>query len=104
MVAFPSLLRAEQVPMRRLTLVVDEREVSTIQAAPLLQEQINALPEDLADMLTQHGSALTEKEIGRLVHRLTEEPQDECRPGKAASGRRYAVEVTRSGSAAVSTG
>jgi hypothetical protein len=91
--------------MRRLTLVVDERELSTIQAAlPLLQEQINALPEDLADMLTQHAPAMTEKEIGRLVHRLTEEPQDECRPGKAASGRRYAVEVTRSGSAAVSTG
>ena len=90
--------------MRRLTLVVDERELSTIQAALLLlQEQINALPEDLADMLTQHAPAMTEKEIGRLVHRLTEEPQ-EHRPGRSASGRRYAVEVARSGSATMATG
>ncbi len=39
-----------QVQMKRLTLVVDERELSTIQAALLLlQEQVNALPEDLAE-------------------------------------------------------
>jgi hypothetical protein len=60
-----------QVQMKRLTLVVDERELSTIQAALLLlQEQVNALPEDLADMLSGHGPAMTEKEIGKLSHRL----------------------------------
>jgi hypothetical protein len=57
--------------MQTLTLVVDERELSTIQAALLiLQEQISALPEDLAEMLSEHGPAMTEKEVGRLSRRL----------------------------------
>jgi hypothetical protein len=57
--------------MTRLTLVVDERELSTIRAALLLlQEQINALPEDLADMMSERGAPLTEREVGRLAHRL----------------------------------
>jgi hypothetical protein len=57
--------------MTRLTLVVDERELSTIKAALLLlQEQINALPEDLAEMMSERGAPLTEREVGRLAHRL----------------------------------
>ncbi len=57
--------------MKPLTLVVDERELSTIQAALLLlQEQINALPEDLAEMMCEHGSPMTEKEVGKLARRL----------------------------------
>jgi hypothetical protein len=63
--------RHAQVQMTRLTLVVDERELSTIRAALLLlQEQINALPEDLADMMSERGAPLTEREVGRLAHRL----------------------------------
>jgi hypothetical protein len=57
--------------MTRLTLVVDERELSTIKAALLLlQEQINALPEDLAEMMRERGTPLAEREVGRLAHRL----------------------------------
>jgi hypothetical protein len=41
--------------MKTLALVLDERELSTIGAALLLlQEQINALPEDLSEMLSEH--------------------------------------------------
>ena len=59
--------------MKTLTLVVDERELSTIQAALLLlQEQVSALPEDLAEMMSEHGPAMTEKAIGRLSHRLAD--------------------------------
>ena len=56
--------------MKKLALVVDERELSTIKAALLLlQEQINALPEDLAEMIGAHGAPLTEAEIGALTRR-----------------------------------
>ncbi len=57
--------------MKPLALVVDERELSTIQAALLLlQEQISALPGDLAEMMCEHGPPMTEKEIGKLARRL----------------------------------
>jgi hypothetical protein len=57
--------------MSTLTLVVDQRELSTIQAALLLlQEQINALPEDLAEMIGEHGAPMTEEEIGNLSGRI----------------------------------
>jgi hypothetical protein len=60
--------------MERRTLVVDERELSTIRAALLLlQEQVDALPEDLAEMLAEHGMRLTEVEIERLSLRLDEQ-------------------------------
>jgi hypothetical protein len=53
--------------MKTLTLVVDERELSTIRAALfLLQEQVDALPEDLAEMLTAHGKPMTASEIEHL--------------------------------------
>jgi hypothetical protein len=53
------------------TLVVDERELSTIRAALLLlHEQVDALPEDLAEMLCEHGPAMTETEIDHLSNRL----------------------------------
>ena len=74
-----------QVQMKPLTLVVDERELSTIQAALLLlQEQVSALPEDLAGMLREHGPAMTEKEVGKLARRLhlSQQPR-----GHAAGGR-----------------
>lgn len=57
--------------MSTLTLVVDERELSTIRAALLLlQEQVDMLPEDLAEMLREHGPAMTEAEIECLSNRL----------------------------------
>ena len=53
--------------MKKLTLVVDERELSTIRAALfLLQEQVDALPEDLAEMIAEHGPPMTAPEIERL--------------------------------------
>ncbi len=63
-----------QVQMKTLTLVVDERELSTIRAALLLlQEQVDALPEDLAEMFAEHGMPLTEVEIEQLNLRLDEQ-------------------------------
>jgi hypothetical protein len=61
-----------QVRMKTLALVVDERELSTIEAALLLlQEQISALPEDLSEMMSEHGAPLTEAEVEKLVRRIT---------------------------------
>lgn len=60
--------------MKELTLLVDERELSTIQAALLLlQEQIDVLPEDLVEMLRQYGSPLSEPELEELSRRLKED-------------------------------
>jgi hypothetical protein len=57
--------------MNKLTLVVDERELSTLRAALLLlQEQIDALPEDLAEMIGRHRPAVTASEIEQLSVRL----------------------------------
>jgi hypothetical protein len=57
--------------MNKLTLVVDERELSTIRAALLLlQEQIDALPEDLAEIIGNHRSPVTASEIEQLNARL----------------------------------
>jgi hypothetical protein len=58
--------------MDALTLKVDERELSTILAALLLlQEQIDSLPEDLADMIREHGPPLTPSQIDELGSRLS---------------------------------
>lgn len=65
------LICDRQDQMTTLALELDERELSTIQAALLLlQEQIDALPEDLSEMLSQHGLPLTETEIERLADRI----------------------------------
>ena len=57
--------------MNKLTLVVDERELSTLRAALLLlQEQIDALPEDLAEMIGQHRTPVTATEVEQLSVRL----------------------------------
>jgi regulator of replication initiation timing len=57
--------------MKKLTFVVDERELCTIRAALfLLQEQVDALPEDLAEMIAEHGQPMTQIEIERLSLRL----------------------------------
>jgi hypothetical protein len=57
--------------MRTLALEVDERELSTIEAALLLlQEQINALPEDLSEIMSDYGAPLIEREIGELARRI----------------------------------
>ena len=59
--------------MKKLTLVVDERELSTVRAALLLlQEHVDALPEDLAEMIAAHGMPMTASEIERLSLRLQE--------------------------------
>jgi hypothetical protein len=59
--------------MKKLTLVVDERELSTLRAALLLlQEHVDALPEDLAEMTTTHGAPMAASEIERLSLRLRE--------------------------------
>jgi site-specific recombinase len=53
--------------MKKLTLVVDERELRTIRAALfLLQEQVDTLLEDLAEMLAEHGRSMSVSNIGRL--------------------------------------
>jgi hypothetical protein len=60
--------------MKKLTFVVDERELSTIRAALfLLQEQVDALPEDLAEMVTRNGQPMTATEIEQLSLRLDEQ-------------------------------
>jgi hypothetical protein len=57
--------------MKELTLVVDERELSTIKAALLLlQEQIDVLPEDIAEMLQEHGRPMNEIDIDQFSRRL----------------------------------
>jgi hypothetical protein len=57
--------------MSTITLVVDKRELSTIRAALLLlQEQIDALPEDLAEMMCEHGPPMSETEIDNLISRV----------------------------------
>jgi len=59
--------------MKKLTLVVDERELSTLRAVLfLLQEHVDALPEDLAEMTTSHGTPMTASEIEHLSLRLRE--------------------------------
>lgn len=84
--------------MTRLTLVFDERELSNIRAALLLlQEQIGALPEDLAEMLGEHGLPMTEMEVGKLARRLAEERSGTALTATAPARRRVAVEVERSG-------
>ncbi len=89
--------RDRQVQMTRLTLVVDERELSTIQAALyLLQEQIGALPEDLAEMMSEHGPPMTEKDVGKLARRLVADQSGVALAGTAQARRRVAVELERS--------
>lgn len=57
--------------MKKLTLVVDERELNAMRAALLLlREQIDVLPEDLAEMLRQNGDPLSDGEIEELSRRL----------------------------------
>jgi hypothetical protein len=59
--------------MKKLTLVVDERELRTIRAALLLlQEQLDALPEDLAEMVARDGQPMTGSEIEQLSLRFDE--------------------------------
>jgi len=61
--------------MQPHSFVVDERELSTLRAALLLlQEQIDALPEDLAEMMQKHGRPMTETEIVQLSTRLESPP------------------------------
>ena len=59
--------------MKTLTLVVDERELRTVRAALLLlQEHVDALPEDLAELTAMNGTPMTASEIERLSFRLGE--------------------------------
>ncbi len=89
--------------MKRLTLVVDERELSTIRAALLLlQEQINALPEDLAEMMGEHGPAMTEQEVGKLARRLMADRGERGAFDGAPVLDPVVVEVERSGGTPIS--
>ncbi|PVE21087.1 hypothetical protein DC522_28500 [Microvirga sp. KLBC 81] len=59
--------------MKKHTLVVDERELRTIRAALLLlQEQVDVLPEDLAEMVAKDGQPMIGSEIEQLSLRLNE--------------------------------
>jgi hypothetical protein len=83
--------------MKKLTLVVDEREWSTVRAALLLlQEHVDALPEDLAEMTTTHGAPMTASEIERLSLRLheTARPVQDYAERKSPQATRL-VEVER---------
>ena len=59
--------------MKTLTLVIDKRELSTICAALLLlQENVEALPEDLAEMTAMNGTPMTASAIEQISLRLGE--------------------------------
>ncbi len=91
--------------MKTLTLVVDERELRTIQAALLLlQEQIDALPEDLAEMLRERGAPLAETEIGELSRRIAIRPRRIQRHfrGDLARGKTL-VEIERAAAPALAS-
>jgi hypothetical protein len=83
--------------MKKLTLVVDEWELSTIRAALLLlQEQVDALPEDLAEMIAEHGRPMTGAEIEQLSLRIAETAspfRDYAEPQSPAAAQ--VVEVER---------
>ena len=97
--------RDRQVQMTRLALVVDERELSTIRAALLLlQEQIGALPEDLAEMMGEHGPSMTEKEVGRLARCLAADQSESALAVLTRSRRRVVAEGKRSAGSPLSTG
>ena len=88
--------------MKKLGLELDERELSTIKPALLLlQEQIDALPEDLSEMISEHGLPLTEAEIGRLADRIG---LSESRPAgfyRKAPPAETLVEVEQAGAPAL---
>jgi hypothetical protein len=85
--------------MNTLTLVVDERELRTIEAALLLlQEQINALPEDLSEMLRQFAAPMTEAEVERLARRIaTHQPRPESAWEADLPRGETLVEIERAG-------
>ena len=89
--------------MNKLTLVLNDRELSTIRAALLLlQEQIDALPEDLAELLEDHRSPVTASEIEQLSARL--EKQTSTTRGYAIPeylNVNTVVEIDRASAAAV---
>ena len=92
--------------MKKLALVVDERELSTIRAALLLlQEQVDALPEDLAEMRAAHGMPMAVPEIERLSLRLQEtaKPVRDYGEGELPQAARL-VEVERFPAAAIPRG
>ena len=72
--------------MKKLTLVVDERELRTIRAALLLlQEQVDALPEDLAEMVAAHGAPMEVPEIARVTFTSEDRVRDvlhNLKPGR----------------------
>jgi len=70
--------------MTTLALVLDERELSTVEAALLLlEEQIHALPEDLSETMRKFGTPMTEAEVGRLARRIAaHQPRPEGAAGR----------------------
>ena len=88
--------------MRTLTLEVDERELSTIQAALLLlQEQLGSLPEDLSELMSAYGAHLTESEVSALASRLALALGFESRFDPFRPGAQTLVEIDRTASPAL---
>jgi len=88
--------------MRTLTLEVDERELSTIQAALLLlQEQLGSLPEDLSELMSAYGAHLTESEVSALASRLALALGFERRFDPFRPGAHTLVEIDRTASPAL---
>jgi len=82
--------------MKKLALVVDERELSTIRAALfLLQEQVDALPEDLAEMIAEHGQPMTVSEIERLSLYLDDRAKQRNHAGQELPQAARFVEIER---------
>jgi hypothetical protein len=76
--------------MSTITLVVDKRELSTIRAALLLlQEQIDALPEDLAEMMCEHGPPMSATEIDNLISRVGKGQEEPLRLEMRAEVERF---------------
>ena len=76
--------------MGTITLVVDKRELSTIRAALLLlQEQIDGLPEDLAEMICEHSPPIGETEINNLISRVGKGQEEPIRLEVLAEVERF---------------
>jgi hypothetical protein len=88
--------------MTTLALVLDERELRTIEAALLLlQEQINALPEDLSEMMRNFRAPMTETEVGSLARRIaTYQPRPESAWEADLPRGETLVEIERAGAPA----
>jgi len=81
--------------MKKLTVVVDERELCTTRAALLLpQEQVDAMPEDLAQMIAAHGKVMMAFEIEQLSRHRQLDGLKRVSPSEIDSSKPAARPVT----------